>query len=493
MVESSFVDRSGGTLLLATLWMTFCLAGLHCNHEPVNPCKPNCSDKECGDDGCGGSCGTCDAPETCGGGGTAYVCGDNVERCVADYTSLLEAIDGSQPGSTVQLCEGNWNDLSLSITGDGAPDRPLTIRARTQGQTVITGKSEIRIDGDYVVLDGLVFSSGEPLGQNGVIRIFGDHNRVTNTLIDGYNGVNKKWVSLEAGSQNSEIDHCRFANKDSAGSLLTVWRSDNSAQYHYIHHNHFVDYASGGGENGWESLRIGTSQWSQSDSFTTVEYNLFESCNGEIEIISVKSGNNVIRSNTFIKSDGLLTLRHGKSNTVEGNVFLQSDSSAGGGIRIYDGNHLVHNNYIAGVRTTSNARGGIVVHSGLCALGGPDPALNAQWTPFDVTISSNTIYDSTQSFLYGGNYAYPAWGIVFQNNVVYNEATYPVIREDKALDEPSYSNEHYWGSELGIAAVFGISLAPISDLYQNADGLWLSQSSGAQDVRLLLPADVGPQ
>jgi len=33
-------------------------------------CKPACSGKECGDDGCGGSCGTCDSPQTytCGGG-----------------------------------------------------------------------------------------------------------------------------------------------------------------------------------------------------------------------------------------------------------------------------------------------------------------------------------------------------------------------------------------------------------------------------------------
>src|SRR5438128_79213 len=29
-------------------------------------CTPNCFDKECGDDGCGGTCGTCPAPETCG-------------------------------------------------------------------------------------------------------------------------------------------------------------------------------------------------------------------------------------------------------------------------------------------------------------------------------------------------------------------------------------------------------------------------------------------
>ncbi len=37
-------------------------------------CTPNCFDKECGDDGCGGTCGTCPAPETCGSAGFPNHC-----------------------------------------------------------------------------------------------------------------------------------------------------------------------------------------------------------------------------------------------------------------------------------------------------------------------------------------------------------------------------------------------------------------------------------
>ncbi len=47
-------------------------------------CTPNCTTAECGDDGCGGSCGSCTAPETCQSGQCictptcgAAVCGDN--------------------------------------------------------------------------------------------------------------------------------------------------------------------------------------------------------------------------------------------------------------------------------------------------------------------------------------------------------------------------------------------------------------------------------
>ena len=43
-------------------------------------CAPDCGDNVCGDDGCGGSCGDCQASETCDAGACvcAPVCGDNV-------------------------------------------------------------------------------------------------------------------------------------------------------------------------------------------------------------------------------------------------------------------------------------------------------------------------------------------------------------------------------------------------------------------------------
>ncbi|HZS37275.1 MAG TPA: hypothetical protein VFF06_10625 [Polyangia bacterium] len=40
-------------------------------------CTPNCLGRDCGSNGCGGSCGTCVDPDTCGGGGTDGQCGCN--------------------------------------------------------------------------------------------------------------------------------------------------------------------------------------------------------------------------------------------------------------------------------------------------------------------------------------------------------------------------------------------------------------------------------
>src|SRR5690606_23051750 len=98
-----------------------------------------------------------------------------------------------------------------------------------------------------------------------------------------------------------------------------------------------------------------------------------------IEIISVKSGRVMIRNNTFLRNLGHITLRHGKNSRVENNVMMGEFIVDTGGIRIYDGGHVIRNNYIDGVNSSSNTRGGIVVHSGV-NIPGTDTVLNAQWT-----------------------------------------------------------------------------------------------------------------
>ena len=53
--------------------------------------------------------------------------------------------------------------------------------------------------------------------------------------------------------------------------------------------------------NGGEQIQIGLKEQQFSDSNSIVEYNLFEECDGEIELISVKSGGNHIRYNTPVR------------------------------------------------------------------------------------------------------------------------------------------------------------------------------------------------
>ena len=79
------------------------------------------------------------------------------------------------------------------------------------------------------------------------------------------------------------------------------------------------------------------------------------SADGEIEIISIKSGKNIVRGNTFVNNEGLVTLRHGTQSIIENNIFLLEGKKNGGGVRVYDKGHTIRNNYFSGIRSSSSS------------------------------------------------------------------------------------------------------------------------------------------
>jgi poly(beta-D-mannuronate) lyase len=99
-------------------------------------------------------------------------------------------------------------------------------------------------------------------------------------------------------------------------------------------------------------MRIGYSHQQTTSARTAVEHNLFDRCDGELEIISSKSCDNVYRFNTFRACDGTLTLRHGDRCTVDANYFLGDHKKGSGGVRVIGEGHVVTNNYFAGLEAT---------------------------------------------------------------------------------------------------------------------------------------------
>ena len=170
--------------------------------------------------------------------------------------------------------------------------------------------------------------------------------RFTNSAIINYNPSNEStryfWCSMYG--RFNRVDHNFFSGQNHSGVTVVVWRSDSSPDNHLIDNNHFADRPEGS-SNGFESIRVGTSDESLSDSFTIVENNLFERTDGEIEIISNKSSSNVFRYNTFRESSGTLTLRQGNDNVVEGNFFLGMGKNRSGGVRIIGERQTIINNY----------------------------------------------------------------------------------------------------------------------------------------------------
>ncbi|MFA0698501.1 chondroitinase-B domain-containing protein, partial [Vibrio sp. 10N.222.49.C9] len=52
--------------------------------------------------------------------------------------------------------------------------------------------------------------------------------------------------------------------------------------------------------NSWEAIRVGDSKSSIYPSETTIEGNLFLQCDGETELVSLKSAGNTIKGNTIV-------------------------------------------------------------------------------------------------------------------------------------------------------------------------------------------------
>jgi hypothetical protein len=101
--------------------------------------------------------------------------------------------------------------------------------------------------------------------------------------------------------------------------------------------------------NGWETIRAGLSGLSHSSGFVTIEYNLFHATQGDPEIISTKSCDDVVRYNTLRESKGQISLRIGSRNSVYGNFILGNGVAGTGGIRVHGQDHKVYDNYIEAV------------------------------------------------------------------------------------------------------------------------------------------------
>src|SRR5258706_7719094 len=263
------------------------------------------------------------------------------EHPVANAADIARVAATAAPGDVINMSDGAWTDQKIAFTAKGMPEHPTTLRAQTPGKVILSGNSSLIIDGEYVIVSGLFFKEGKDAADG--IRINGTHCRLTETAV--VDGTYKFFVHL-AGSDN-RFDHCYLAGKTSESPTLQV-EAEGKPNHHQIDHNHFGPRPPLG-KNGGETMRVGYSQQSMNDSATLVEENLFDRCDGEIEIISSKSCGNVYRFNTFLDCAGMLTLRHGNRCIIDGNFFLGQHKRGSGGIRVIGEDHVITNNYIDGV------------------------------------------------------------------------------------------------------------------------------------------------
>ncbi len=418
-------------------------------------------------------------------------------RSAAEIKSYLPTL---QPGDTLLMQNGYWKNQQIEFKAQGAENQPIVLKAETPGKVWLTGQSNLRIGGQFAVVDGLYFVKG--YSPQGAVVEFRDnthqpayHCRLTNSAIVDFNPPSKdtdyKWISLYG--QYNRVDHCYFAGKNHSGTTLVVWLS-TQPNYHQIDHNHFGPRPELG-KNGAETIRIGTSDYSMYDSYTTVEWNYFEHCDGELEVISNKSCRNVYRYNTFDECKGTLTLRHGNACEVYANFFFGKHNTQSGGVRIIGEDHRVYNNYFQDLNGTG-FRAALSLVNGV-----PNSPLNRYFQVKRAQVVFNTVVHCYQPLVIGAGAdeerTLPPLDCVIANNVVQSPYYQSIVTFEAQPINLTWLGNVFFGPEIGVQNEPGITVAdPLLVLAD--DGLYRPQTGSpligaAQDTFAFVRFDMDGQ
>lgn len=388
-------------------------------------------------------------------------------------------------GDVIILANGRWHDFEIKISGKGTKEKPITLISQDPGKVVITGQSNLRIGGEYILVTGLVFLNGySPTGEVISFRRSKDdvarNSRVTEVVIDGFSKPDRYesdyWVGMYG--KNNRFDHNHLAGKTNQGVTFAVRLDSKESRKngHQVDHNYFGPRPVLG-SNGGETLRIGTSQYSMFDSNTLVENNYFDRCDGEVEIISSKSGGNIYRGNVFYHSSGTLTLRHGDGNLVENNVFFGGGKDHTGGIRVINRKQVVRNNYMEGLSGTGFS-------SALTVMNGvPNSPVNRYVQVDGAVIERNTIVDSKRITLAGGadeERSAPPINSIFRANIIGGSSNGELVSVNDDISGISFSDNILIKGTVG-NPIGGVDAKP-AGMTRHTNGLLYPDDQALQNV-----------
>lgn len=312
------------------------------------------------------------------------VCAIVVSGCIANKSSVLEveteeqfrrAVSDAKPGTIIEIADGDYSfdNSPLHIELQGNKESPIIIRAKNRGKALFTGEYSMLLKNcAYVTVEGFVLHNRalkhalpgvtstetwigamrDELPYHGSLLVLNCNNcRLTrlNIRLEEQNGFTQEmiekrlprmhWVNF-TGGKNNRIDHCGMEGKRNSGVYIEIGPQE---QHFRIDHNHFAGRPPGN-FNGFETIRCNCGDLN--NMYGLIEYNLFENCDGEGEIISIKSSFLRIRRNTFRDCKGMLCIRMGNHVTVDYNFFLNPSNKKGvGGIRIHGNDNNILNNY----------------------------------------------------------------------------------------------------------------------------------------------------
>ena len=351
---------------------------------------------------------------------------------VANLDELDARLKAADPGDTVVIANGRYTTTTaILVTRGGTMDAPVTIAAESIGGVEIGGTHGFRIapGAGHVTVRGFVFTHRAAMH----IGLGADHCRVTRNVfrLEKPEGT---MHFLVVDGDHGVVDRNEFGPKSWIGQMLKIGgATTRPAERTHVHHNYFHDFANVRA-NGGETIQVAVGENSMRNAYSLIEYNLFERCNGENELISNKSGSNVYRGNTFRDSPGgELTLRDGDNVTIEGNFFFNT-----AGTRLYGDDHKVFNNYF------ENCTVAILIGSGAS----PDHILGDKtFGGYDrvdrLRVTHNTLVNNQRSLAFQKR-KLGAVDTVIANNVIVGDAG-PLVETGTPHESTTWKANVLWG------------------------------------------------
>jgi len=337
---------------------------------------------------------------------------------VPSQSTLANAITNAQAGDLILLADGSYT-TGVSISNkSGVSYNPIVFKAENKGMATISGGSANLTNCDKMVYWGIKFTTPnsvkvydctyvkfyrctfEPSGQTGS----------TDTSLPY---LIFKAITANGSSTKNRVAFCEFKNHLSPGQFI-AWSSNSAAPYYASTYDEveycYFNTAGPRVSNGMEAVRVGVSSINNLSQYTKIEHNYFYRCNGDPEIISVKSCDNSIKYNTIVESAGSLCLRQGDRNnasynSILCNSYVESGTGAiAGGIRVYGNDQIITSNYIENCQGSGMTEalvlsgGDIAWNATRTTTGDPQPNnwgnYAEHWQVHGATVTNNRIYNS---------------------------------------------------------------------------------------------------
>jgi poly(beta-D-mannuronate) lyase len=391
----------------------------------------------------------------------------------------------AKAGDTVVIKSGNYSNCKLLLSAKGTARQPIVFMAQVPGSVHFTGNSYLHITGTYITVTGVVFKDGYA-GKNHVWQFshgkeVANNSRITASSIQSFNNPlrldENHWLTLSG--KNNRVDHCNFTDKTNLGVLVAVLLDDDRSRIN----NHSIDSNYFGirkplGSNAGEMIRVGVSQHCTFYSNTVVKNNFFEYCDGETEIVSIKSCGNKVVGNVFKECQGAVVLRHGNNNTVEGNLFYGNDKEGTGGVRVINEGNWIVNNFMSHCK-------GQGFRSPLAIMAGVFNSPANRYLPVrDAVIANNTFLNCTPFSISEGKdteRSVDPKNVLLLNNLFYANTPGPLCYTVSTIDSV-FAAGNVYSASLTNPGIQGFTAGAISLQKWDSKGFPVIGASGANNA-----------